>query len=88
MVQEERRNSMSARVTIEEAQAHLPELIAGLSAGKEVVITQNEQPVAKLVAESGSGSLVPRQPGTLRGTVLYMAPDFDAPLEDFKEYME
>ena len=22
------------------------------------------------------------------GTVLYMAPDFDAPLEDFKEYME
>jgi hypothetical protein len=30
----------------------------------------------------------PRRPGTLRGTVLYMAPDFDAPLEDFKEYME
>ena len=30
----------------------------------------------------------PRRPGTLRGTVLYMAPDFDAPLDDFKEYME
>ena len=26
--------------------------------------------------------------GTLKGTVLYIAPDFDAPLEDFKEYME
>jgi hypothetical protein len=30
----------------------------------------------------------PRRCGTLRGTVLYMAPDFDAPLDDFKEYME
>lgn len=29
-----------------------------------------------------------RRPGTLRGTVKYMAPDFDAPLEDFREYME
>jgi pyrimidine deaminase RibD-like protein len=30
----------------------------------------------------------PRQLGTLKGTVQHMAPDFDAPLEDFKEYME
>jgi hypothetical protein len=29
-----------------------------------------------------------RQAGTLKGTVKYMAPDFDAPLDDFKEYME
>ena len=29
-----------------------------------------------------------RRPGTLKGTVRYMAPDFDAPLEDFREYME
>ena len=27
----------------------------------------------------------PRRLGMLRGTVLYMAPDFDAPLEDFEE---
>ncbi|MCU0427795.1 MAG: DUF2281 domain-containing protein [Candidatus Kapabacteria bacterium] len=26
--------------------------------------------------------------GLLRGVVLYMADDFDAPLEDFREYME
>lgn len=31
---------------------------------------------------------VARRPGTLKGTVKYMAPDFDAPLEDFREYME
>ena len=30
---------------------------------------------------------VTRTLGTLQGTVLYMALDFDAPLEDFKEYM-
>jgi hypothetical protein len=29
-----------------------------------------------------------RKIGSLRGTVLYMAPDFDAPLEEFKEYVE
>ena len=31
---------------------------------------------------------VGRRPGTLKGTVKYIAPDFDAPLEDFREYME
>jgi len=29
-----------------------------------------------------------RRAGTLKGTVKYMAPDFDAPLDEFKEYME
>jgi prevent-host-death family protein len=74
-------------VTIEEAQAHLSDLIHRLAPGEEVVIVEGERPVARLV-----GAAPPerkrRQPGTLKGTVLYMAPDFDAPLEDFKEYME
>jgi Protein of unknown function (DUF2281) len=29
-----------------------------------------------------------RRAGILKGSVKYMAPDFDAPLDDFKEYME
>ena len=29
-----------------------------------------------------------RRAGSLAGTVKYMAADFDAPLDDFKEYME
>ena len=74
-------------VSIEEAQATLSELIHRLTPDEEVVITENDQPVARLV-----GATVQERPerrlGTLRGTVLYMAPDFDAPLEDFKEYME
>lgn len=41
---------MSATVTIEEAQASLKELVHRLSPGEEVVITENEQPVARLVS--------------------------------------
>jgi antitoxin (DNA-binding transcriptional repressor) of toxin-antitoxin stability system len=78
---------MPAPITVEEAQATLKELLGKLSPGEEVVITDNQRPVAKLVVTAGAPRK-PRQPGTLRGTVLYMAPDFNAPLEDFKEYME
>ena len=74
-------------VTIEEAQAKLSELIDKLTPGEEVVITQNDQPVARLVGEP-SHVRKPRQPGSAKGKILYMADDFDAPLEDFKEYME
>lgn len=73
-------------VTIEEAQAKLSELIHRLRMDEEVVIIENSRPVARLTL------IQPRQVwrklGTLQGTVLNMAPDFDAPLEeDFKEYM-
>ena len=42
--------------------------------------------------EQDEESLTPKTParraGTLKGTVKYMAPDFNAPLDDFREYME
>jgi antitoxin (DNA-binding transcriptional repressor) of toxin-antitoxin stability system len=74
-------------ITLQEAQARLPELIEQLGPGEELFITQNDRPVAKLVGEP-KPSRPPRRLGTLRGTVLYMAPDFNAPLDDFREYME
>jgi prevent-host-death family protein len=74
-------------VTIEEAQAKLSELIDKLTPGEEVVITRNEQPIARLVGEPRRVRK-PRQPGSAKDKILYMADDFDAPLEDFKEYME
>jgi antitoxin (DNA-binding transcriptional repressor) of toxin-antitoxin stability system len=76
---------MPAPITVEEAQATLKALIGKLAPGEEVVITENERPVAKLVSADKPKE---RQLGTMKGTVLYMAPDFDAPLDDFKEYME
>jgi antitoxin (DNA-binding transcriptional repressor) of toxin-antitoxin stability system len=74
-------------VTLDEAQAQLPKLIEQLHPGEEIVITRDQKPVARLVGV-GTAERPPRKLGTLKGTVLYMAPDFDAPLEDFKEYME
>jgi len=74
-------------LSIQEAQAQLPDLVHGLTFGDEVVILDNDQPVARIVPAAGQPPRLPRRPGTLRGTVLYMASDFDAPLEDFKEYM-
>jgi antitoxin (DNA-binding transcriptional repressor) of toxin-antitoxin stability system len=78
---------MSGHVTLEEAQAHLGELISKLVPGEEMVITQGDQPVAKLVGEP---RLVRhfRKPGGAKDKIIFMADDFDAPLEDFKEYME
>ena len=72
-------------VSIEEAKVNLSELVHGLMPGDEVVIVENDQPVARIVAPVVPP---PRRLGTLRGTVLYMAPGFDAPLEEFKNYME
>lgn len=42
-----------SNITIEEAQAKLKELIHRLAPGEELVITENQRPVAKLVGESG-----------------------------------
>ena len=76
-----------ATVTIQEAQAKLTDLIHRLAPGEELVITENDSPVARLLSLGANGQS-PRRLGTLRGTVLHIAPDFDAPLEDFEEYMK
>jgi prevent-host-death family protein len=65
-------------IPIQQAQADLPALIHGLAPGEEVVITENNEPVARIVSSAASPS--PRKLGSLPGTVLHMAPDFDAPL--------
>jgi prevent-host-death family protein len=72
-------------VPLAEAQANLPQLLHGLVRGEELIVTENGLPLARIVGETAKEE---RKLGTLKGTVLYMAPDFDAPLDDFKEYME
>jgi antitoxin (DNA-binding transcriptional repressor) of toxin-antitoxin stability system len=74
-------------VSLQEAQSRLPDLIHSLTPGDEVVITENGQPLARLTL-AAPAERKPRQLGTLKGTVVSMAPDFDAPLDDFKDYME
>ena len=75
---------MSSTITVQEAQARLKDLIDKLAPGEEVIITDNQRPVAKLVGARPTE----RKLGTMRlgkGSVLYMAPDFDDPMEDFSE---
>lgn len=80
---------MSATITVEEAQAKLREIIRQLSPGDELVITDNQRPVAKLVSEQPNQQCQKRPaPGLGKGMITFIAPDFDAPLEDMKEYME
>lgn len=73
-------------ISIQEARERLPELIRRLGPSDEVVITENDQPVARLVSPAPRTERKPRRFGTLKGTVLSMD-RFDDPLEEFEEYM-
>jgi len=72
-------------VTIEDAQARLPELIGGLSDGEELVITQGEVVVARIVGER-SERRRRLGPGFAKGMLTVVADDDDH-LKDFAEYM-
>ena len=74
-------------IPIDEASRRLPELLHQLQPGDELIITEADQPLARVVAATEPTTIERRQPGTLRGTVLHMADDFDEPLDDFQEYM-
>ena len=73
-------------LTLEEAQIRLKEVIAGIIPGEELVITQDGEPVA--VLRRAPKKSWPCKAGSYSKPGFWMAPDFDAPLEDFKEYME
>jgi prevent-host-death family protein len=80
---------MSTTITVDEAQAKLKELIRQMTPGDEVILTENQQPVARLVSEPSRPPTAQRPgPGLCKGMITYIAPDFDAPLDDMKEYME
>ena len=75
---------MLLRISIEEAQATLPDIIRKLGPGEEVVITKDNQPVAEL------RSLAAGKPrsrfGSCKGMLTIVTED-EEHVEDFKEYM-
>jgi prevent-host-death family protein len=73
-------------VTLEEAQAKLPELLSQLQPGEEITITDHGQPLAHV--KKAERTSWPCKAGSYQKAGFWMAPDFDAPLEEFKEYME
>ncbi len=73
-------------VTLEQAKAHVDELLASLRPGEELLITDQGHSLRQVkLAERTSW---PCQAGSYRKSEFWMAPYFDAPLEEFKEDME
>lgn len=73
------------QVSAEEARNDLPRLIDAAVNGQTVFITQDGQGTVQLVPITYSKGK--RQSGSAKG-LIHIADDFDAPLEEFKEYMK
>ena len=71
-------------VSLEEAQAHLPELLEKVAGGQEIIITRDDTPLAQL-APIRKDKPQP-QFGSCKG-MLTIVSDDDEHLEHFKEYM-
>jgi len=71
------------QVTIQEAKAHFAELLKAAEAGETVIVTRHGKPVARIEG-MGERTSLPRI-GALRGQI-WMADDFDAPLDALDKY--
>lgn len=72
------------QIDIDKAKGQLDSLFQSALRGEEILITQNNQPVLKLVRVSQPRKR--RQSGSAKG-MISMSEDFNQPLEDFREYM-
>ncbi len=73
---------------ISEFTLKIKELIAGLKRDEEIIITADNQPVARLTAVNGQTSeqlktKPKRRQAGLSESIIWISPDFDEPLEDF-----
>ncbi len=70
---------------LKQAKNQLDKLLETVIEGQEIIITENNDPVIKL-SPIKREKKPPRKPGSAEGKV-WIADDFDAPLEDFEDYM-
>jgi antitoxin (DNA-binding transcriptional repressor) of toxin-antitoxin stability system len=73
------------QVTIHQAKTHLSKLIRMALAGEEIIIAKGKQPLVKLVVMPEARKQ--RRLGGTADAILFIADDFDEPLEMFAEYM-
>jgi antitoxin (DNA-binding transcriptional repressor) of toxin-antitoxin stability system len=73
-------------VTLQEAQVQLPQLLERLQPGEEIMITDHGQPLA--LVKKAERTSWPCTAGSYAKAEFWMAPDFDTPLDAFKEYVE
>lgn len=74
-----------SRFNIAEAKSRFSELVRKAMLGEEVVISKDNKPVVKLVPFEQPGRA--RKPGSGKGQILYLAPDFDETPAEFKDYV-
>ena len=74
---------MSLTISIEQASAQLGGLVRALGPNDEIVLTDNDKPVARIVP---SDAFPKRVPGAWKG-MLEIVKEDDEHLDDFREYM-
>jgi antitoxin (DNA-binding transcriptional repressor) of toxin-antitoxin stability system len=75
-------------VTLEEAQARLPELIAETEGGGEIVITRGDKPVAKLTAAlAGAAKSGLSLLGLLKGKVVFVRHEVNPMIVRYEKYV-
>jgi antitoxin (DNA-binding transcriptional repressor) of toxin-antitoxin stability system len=74
------------KVDVEQARECLQDLIEEAMEGGEVLITRDRQPLVRLVPTAAPRERKERPFGSAKG-LIHIADDFDAPLEDFRDYM-
>ncbi len=74
-----------SQYNVAQAKTHLSELIEAALGGDEVVIARNGRPVVKLVVIDPVHKR--RRAGFASDLNIVVADDFDAPLDDFSEYV-
>lgn len=72
-------------IGIFEAKTHLSEIIDHVEQGDRYILTRNGKPVAELCPLKSVTEK--RKRGIARDRTFWMADDFNAPLDDFKDYM-
>lgn len=76
---------MPQTITIENAQSNLPLVLSRLRPGEEIVITENDRPIGKLVRQENEES-TPRRPGSAKGKLVILSED-DEHLNEFSGYL-
>ena len=68
-----------------EAKTHFSKLLEDVQAGTKIIVTRHGKPVAEITPPHP----LPKKAkfGCAKSPNFYMAEDFDAPLEEFREYM-
>jgi prevent-host-death family protein len=77
-------SSLASSVSIHEAKTHFSKLVRRAEEGEEIVVRRGSEPVAQI----GPLKEKPRRVrgfGSMKGEI-WIAPDFDEPLEEFAEY--